>query len=1320
MKARTRPALPAIPGEPSTRRVTSGVALALGFLALLAPTAFAEPAVSLRWSATSGSGSAGGSAIGAVAGDRLTLDVVLSPDAAGVSSFGLSLEFDRDGGNELDLVEVLEELPPGFAFHLSPGVEGALESEPERTGQILTFEAATLDLGPTDAAVRIAQIIFEVTDQVATDGPDVFLGLQNPGVDGSFDNQGRDVGRDLGEAQADVDLLPEPMAELTLGTLLLTLALARRGRSRPARPRGPTSPVALSLHRTGIRTFLGILLGALLAAATTPPLAGAQPLGDPVVLELQELGLELRRQKVLDPETDELRIQNQVIQPDGTQEAVSNADALQLLADDTGRARERFGAIAAAFRDQVSALVVSDPETPIPIAVLARVDPGALPSRPPFGGLAGLSDEQADARTREQGTILAGVLDRQLQPLSDRIAELGASEVRASDAIPMIFAEMKPADILTLAAETALIAKIYDGVPVPEADLLNFSVCAVGAPPVQAAVNAGTREAAILESGNPDGCHPVLDTMGGSTTQHATQVAGVIGSVASGFVGVAPGANFLSAPSGGSVTPGSLEDRLDWALDEASDGAEAYNLSFAIDPTNADGEVNAYDVVADAFVRSRWRFLSVAAGNVGGSTGCQSNFVPTPAIAFNVLAVGNYNDQNLCPLGTGPNAPAMNSSCSVDPKSPHGDREEPDVAAPGTSIRTTNVGCGINNGVNGTSFAAPHVTGTALLLIERNPAIEEWPELIRAILMASALDNIEGASRLSEVDGAGGIRVDEADRILTEGDFFAAKLDPDDFQSSNVLGVANFSVPHDTSTLKVALAWDGDPGLLAEILYGEPMVLTDFDLVVRRFGNVVATSTSYDNSYEVVEIPSPQPGDYSVEIHAFGGIATGSGPDEYVGVAWEVLNPCADAGFDFDDDGVCDDFDNCFGVANPSQANADGDARGDACDNCVNEANDDQKDIDNDGIGDVCDPDKDNDGCLNSNGEDQHPDSAVAVSGSVVYVGGCGGDDKQYAFEGVDTDGDGFLDCEDFDDDNDGLCDDAETLPALAPGVPLGGCTGPDPCPLHTDNSGLLCTTFRDCPQLPEAWWLICQTSTGCLELFALLVDVVNPVPIFRFDDIAVVNQSLYLFAPAAAGACFTDPVCSVGPLSPLLDSDTTLRLELWRKADPETGAPERFVALVAEYTPSEVTLGDQEGALFKVDPGDLLDPVGVSLAVERVWAPGALPGEVPRDTDLDLQPDPFDNCRELANASQSDADGDRFGDACDADYGGDGVVGVPDFNALRSAFGTACGTDGFAPEIDADGDCRIGEPELELLRGQFGGPPGPSGLVCAPRTPCE
>ncbi len=68
-------------------------------------------------------------------------------------------------------------------------------------------------------------------------------------------------------------------------------------------------------------------------------------------------------------------------------------------------------------------------------------------------------------------------------------------------------------------------------------------------------------------------------------------------------------------------------------------------------------------------------------------------------------------------------------------------------------------------------------------------------------------------------------------------------------------------------------------------------------------------------------------------------------------IQWGVGRPCSDE----DADEICVNDDNCPTVANPDQADGDGDGVGDACDVCPAIADPDQADADGDGVGDACD-----------------------------------------------------------------------------------------------------------------------------------------------------------------------------------------------------------------------------------------------------------------------------------------------------------------------------------------------------------------------------
>ena len=102
-------------------------------------------------------------------------------------------------------------------------------------------------------------------------------------------------------------------------------------------------------------------------------------------------------------------------------------------------------------------------------------------------------------------------------------------------------------------------------------------------------------------------------------------------------------------------------------------------------------------------------------------------------------------------------------------------------------------------------------------------------------------------------------------------------------------------------------------------------------------------------------------------------------------------------GIDTDNDGAIDTNDNCPNIANPDQADSDGDGIGDACepdadsdgvadsiDNCPAIANADQADLDGDGQGDACDDDDDGDGV--SDGADS---CAATAPASLVNGAGC-------------------------------------------------------------------------------------------------------------------------------------------------------------------------------------------------------------------------------------------------------------------------------------------------------------------------------------------
>jgi hypothetical protein len=347
---------------------------------------------------------------------------------------------------------------------------------------------------------------------------------------------------------------------------------------------------------------------------------------------------------------------------------------------------------------------------------------------------------------------------------------------------------------------------------------------------------------------------------------HKTQVAGVIQSNNATDTGQAPGIRLVDAIAA-NFSDAELMAATDCAI---ANGAVALNMSFGSD-TN--GVFDAFARFVDATVYNTGRTIVVAVSNSCGLR------VGSPEVAFNDLSVGSFSDRNTTSgsddrHSCDPAIPASERhSAFLDPLSPNGDREQPDIVAPGHRVRTTIPGGGFADAI-GTSFAAPHATGLAGLLQDRSATFLGDAERLRAIIMASARKNIEGAEPLSERDGAGAQRGAAADRVLINGQSYA-------FARSG--GTTGFPIDQTFTAnageiVRVAVVWaHKSPG--GDTLTGPT---TDLDLTVLAPGGAfVGGSASFDNTFEIVRFTAPVTGTYTARISNF----RSSPGSEFVGLA---------------------------------------------------------------------------------------------------------------------------------------------------------------------------------------------------------------------------------------------------------------------------------------------------------------------------------------------------------------------------------------------------------------------------------------------------
>jgi hypothetical protein len=252
----------------------------------------------------------------------------------------------------------------------------------------------------------------------------------------------------------------------------------------------------------------------------------------------------------------------------------------------------------------------------------------------------------------------------------------------------------------------------------------------------------------------------------------------------------------------------------------------------------------------DDFVYRWWVSVFKSAGNRGNGDG----YVTSPGRGLNVITVGNYNDANDTIHG---------QSSFVDPGTGN---DKPEIVAPGTNITADGLGP-----ESGTSLAAPHAAAFAANMTSDLKYLKYKPHLLKAKLLAAATDPISGGSHKV---GLGGIDFATQHWRYTqywyEGEnnsfeyFDRADGSKDGFLLKRIYISSGWNVA------KVALSWLTRGSYTYAHRNDAHPIGMDLDLLVRDpYGQYVASSTSWDNSYEYVEFDPTVSGYYTIKINRF-------------------------------------------------------------------------------------------------------------------------------------------------------------------------------------------------------------------------------------------------------------------------------------------------------------------------------------------------------------------------------------------------------------------------------------------------------------------
>jgi len=417
-------------------------------------------------------------------------------------------------------------------------------------------------------------------------------------------------------------------------------------------------------------------------------------------------------------------------------------------------------------------------------------------------------------------------------------------------------------------------------------------------------INGSGVEVALMEDNGVDPNCPHLNIAAwyripADPDDHIHGTTGNVGSTLSSRLGSSTAASLYSA-NAVSYSDSNLIAAADWALAGLASGTgggtsptvEILNGSFGPTTGTTGVSLDALDRYFDFRVRAGQDNVVLAGGNSGtaNSVGHAS---------WNSIAVGAFDNNGTEDWGDDNMA---TFSAAVNPAT---GCEKPNVAASGVGISTIGDangtgggGAWLANGYQGTSFAAPFTTANLANTMVTGVGgcnVSCWPSAGMAVMMATAWNNIEGSSRLSGQDGAGGIDGLAAVRAAQNGQIHNVTATPASFTSGASSCGGTYYVHEITLQAgiktRVALAWHS----YAANSTSTPTLRADLDLAVYSgsncSGSALGFSSSINNNFEIVEFTPATTGTYSLRVNDY----TFTGSSEWMSLAWSQETDSAPA-----------------------------------------------------------------------------------------------------------------------------------------------------------------------------------------------------------------------------------------------------------------------------------------------------------------------------------------------------------------------------------------------------------------------------------------